>query len=147
MKTLKLMLLWLIGGLILIQFIQIKLPPKPKASKEDEIKAPKEVMAILKRSCYDCHSNEYKVPWYGYIAPISWEVRSHINGGLRALNFSIWYQYPKKNREKLLKDIVDSLWKMPPKDYLLIHKDAKISQKEEDLLRKWISDSIIANNY
>ena len=26
-------------------------------------KAPKEVMAILRRSCYDCHSNETKWPW------------------------------------------------------------------------------------
>ncbi|HHD64808.1 MAG TPA: cytochrome C, partial [Desulfobulbaceae bacterium] len=51
---------WSLAVLLLLQFIQIEIPTPPKATPQDEIKAPKEVMALLKNSCYDCHSNNTK---------------------------------------------------------------------------------------
>ena len=33
-----------------------------------------DVAAILRTSCYDCHSNETWWPLYSYIAPVSWLV-------------------------------------------------------------------------
>jgi hypothetical protein len=138
MKTLKILFGWLAGTLILLQFIKIEVPPPPKASKSDEIKAPKEVMKILKRSCYDCHSNQTKWPWYSKIAPISWEVNSHVKNGRAWLNFSIWEKYPKEKKKKLYQGIEKSItWQMPPSDYLLIHKDARLSKKQRDLIKKW----------
>ncbi len=41
---------------------------------ESEIPAPEEVREILERACYDCHSNQSRWPWYGYVAPASWLV-------------------------------------------------------------------------
>ena len=29
---------------------------------------------VLLNSCYDCHSNETRWPWYSKVAPISWRV-------------------------------------------------------------------------
>ena len=138
MKVLLNIIAWSVGLLLLLQFIQIDIPTPPKATAQDEIKAPKEVMAILKKSCYDCHSNNTKFPWYSDIAPISWQVHSNIKNGRAWMNFSIWNRYDEKKKQKFYKGIVDALnIKMPPAEYLLIHKEARLSPKERKLLQDW----------
>ncbi|WP_456430920.1 heme-binding domain-containing protein [Nitratifractor sp.] len=138
MKTLKYFFGWLIAGLALIQFVRIDVPPAPKASPGEEIDAPAPVKTALKRSCYDCHSNHTRWPWYSDIAPISWEVRSHVRDGRNWLNFSIWKRYDEKKKVKFYKQIADSVdWKMPPADYLWIHKDARLSPEEKRRIKEW----------
>ncbi len=149
MRTLKIFLAWLVGGLLLIQLIQIKVPTPPKATPKDEIQAPKEIMGMLKASCYDCHSNHTNWPWYSHIAPISWEVRSHVAEGRAWLNFSIWNQYDEKKKQELYKGIAKSIdWKMPPVDYMWIHKNARLSPKERKAIKDWANSHIKdTNNY
>ena len=143
MKTLKIMLGWLVAGLLLIQFIRIDVPKPPQAKPGDEIQAPKEVMAILKRSCYDCHSNHTNWPWYSDIAPISFEVRTHVKNGRNWLNFSIWNQYDEEKKQKLYKGIAKSIdWKMPPPDYMWIHENARLSPEERKLVKEWATSKI-----
>ncbi len=147
MKVIKIIVGWVVGVFLLLQLIQIKIPPAPKATPQDEIKAPQKVIAILKRSCYDCHSNHVKIPWYGHIAPFSIGVHSNIKNGRAWLNFSIFNQYSKERQEKLFKQIAHSVrFKMPPKEYLWIHKDAKLSKNEIELLRKWALSHIKDEN-
>jgi len=142
-KTLKIMLGWLVAGLLLIQFIRIDVPKPPQAKPGDEIQAPKEVMAILKRSCYDCHSNHTNWPWYSDIAPISFEVRTHVKNGRNWLNFSIWNQYDEEKKQKLYKGIAKSIdWKMPPPDYMWIHENARLSPEERKLVKEWATSKI-----
>ncbi len=138
MKTLKLALLWLFGFLVLIQFIHIDIPPAPKAKPQDEIVAPKEISKLLKRSCYDCHSNHTNYPWYGYIEPIGWEVNSHIKNGRNWLNFSIWNSYSKKRQKKLYEGIAQAIEsKMPIGNYLWIHKDARLTKEQREAIKRW----------
>ena len=47
--------------LIAIQFVPIDRVNPPV---EVEVPAPANVRAILRRACYDCHSNETVWPWY-----------------------------------------------------------------------------------
>jgi len=143
LKVLLNILGWGVGFLLLLQFVQIDIPKPPKATAQDEIKAPKEVMAILKKSCYDCHSNNTKYPWYSDIAPISWQVHSNIKNGRAWMNFSIWNKYDEKKKQKLYKGIVDALnIKMPPAEYLLVHKESRLSPKERKLLQDWAKKHI-----
>ena len=143
MKTLKIMLGWLLAGLVLIQFIRIDVPKPPKAEPSDEIKAPADVMAVLKRSCYDCHSNHTNWPWYSNVAPVSFEVRAHVKDGRNWLNFSIWKQYDEAKRQKLYKGIAKSIdWKMPPTDYMWIHKKARLTPEDRQLIKKWAESHI-----
>ncbi len=138
MKTLKVMLGWLLAGLLLIQFVRIQVPPAPEASPADEIQAPPKVTAILKRSCYDCHSNHTDWPWYSHVAPIAWEVNSHVKNGRNWLNFSIWNRYDKEKKIKLYKGIAESIERtMPPVDYLWIHKKARLSKEDRDFIKAW----------
>ncbi len=143
MRTLKIFLAWLLGGVLLIQLIQIKVPTPPKATPQDEIKAPKKILTMLKRSCYDCHSNHTNWPWYSHIAPISWEVHSHVREGRTWLNFSIWNRYDNKKKQELYKGIAKSIdWKMPPVDYMWIHKNARLTLKERKEIKEWAKSHI-----
>jgi len=142
-KTLKIFLGWLVAGLLLIQLIRIEVPEPPKATPQDEIQAPPKIMALLKRSCYDCHSNETKWPWYSEIAPISFEVKTHVKNGRNWLNFSIWNRYDEEKKQKLYKGIVKSIdWKMPPADYMWIHKEARLSPEDRKAIKEWAQSHI-----
>ena len=106
-----------------------------------EIKAPKEVMAIFKRSCYDCHSNHTNWPWYSHIAPMKWVIGRDVVEGRKALNFSIWQEYPKAKQVELKKQIFRSVvLAMPLPQYLWLHPEARLSKKDKELIQNWASD-------
>ena len=81
----------LLLAFIVIQFIR---PAKNKSegvSTNDittKYAVPQDVMAVLKTSCYDCHSNNTNYPWYANIQPIAWWLDDHIKEGKKELNFS-----------------------------------------------------------
>ena len=104
-----------------------------------EIVVPVEVRTLLKRACYDCHSNETKWPWYSRIAPISWLIAHDVNDGRRHLNFSRWGELSTRQQGKKLKDIAKAIEEreMPPFYYLPVHPKARLSDQENTLLRDW----------
>jgi len=146
-KVLLHILGWSLGVLLVLQFLRIDVPPPPPATPKDEIKAPPKIMAILRRSCYDCHSNNTNWPWYSKIVPASWQVNSNVKNGRKWLNFSIWNQYPKERQQKLYKQIAEAVkFKMPPVEYLLIHKDARLTPSERKMLQDWALSQIKDKN-
>jgi heme-binding protein len=95
-----------------------------------------EVEAILDRACKDCHSNQTHVPWYGYVAPMSWMVSQHVNQGREMLNFSDWdSRQPTANEMEELCDAVSS-GSMPLRSYTLIHRKAILSKRDVDAICK-----------
>jgi len=127
----------IVGFIILIQFIQVE-KTNPKTNPALEIKAPKEVMAILKRSCYDCHSNSVKLPWYSNIAPFSWTISRHIDLGRKWVNFSIWESYSTEQKDKKLGEIYKSVYKvMPLSSYVNMHPEAILTKEDRKYLREW----------
>lgn len=86
---------------------------------------------IARSSCYGCHSNETDWPAYAYVAPMSWLVRSDVERGRDALNFSDW---PAGAEEA--EDAVDTVLdgEMPPDRYTLVHRDARLTDAEVDEL-------------
>jgi len=126
----------------LIVFLSLQLIPakinNPSSDKNLEIKAPQEVMSILRRSCYDCHSNEVKTPWYASIAPASFFIKSHVDLGRKWLNFSTWENYSEKDKDKKLQGIFRTVYAaMPLASYVSLHKDAKLTKDEIKLMRDW----------
>ncbi len=137
-KTLVIIVLVLVA----IQFIRIdktNLPVDPKQDYVNVTQAPEDVKVILKKACYDCHSNEVKYPWYTNIAPISWYVKGHINEGREHVNFSEFGKYNKYQKEHILGDLPETIQKgnMPLDSYLWIHKEAALSQKDQKVLTEW----------
>jgi hypothetical protein len=137
----KKVLLILLAAFILIQFVR----PEKNDSK-NEMKAmstvmeiPVEVTKIIETSCADCHSNSTKYPWYSEIAPASWYLAQHVKEGKENLNFSEWTAYNKDQQAHILNDIKEVLneREMPLKSYLLIHKDAKLTENQYQILYDW----------
>lgn len=122
-------------------FLAIQLVPagrtNPPVTKS--IEAPPEVMTILRRSCFDCHSNETKWPWYAYVAPVSWLVVHDTDEGRHELNFSHWGDLSQTKREsnsvRVVEEIEDG--EMPMEAYLWMHGDAAVSDAELEVLRIW----------
>lgn len=142
MRVLKLAGLILAGLFVLIQFIPSHLPETSDPGAN--ILAPSgsttpEVIALLQRACFDCHSNETKYPWYAHVAPVSWLVISDVNEGRDKLNFSEWSAMPKRRRFHKLGDIKEQIQKgeMPLGIYLVMHHNAKLSTAERQALIDW----------
>jgi len=133
----------LIAVFIVMQFIRPTME-NPPVVHDKELKAPKEVMSILKRSCYDCHSNETKWPAYSSIAPLSWTIADHVNTGREILNYSEWSDYSKEKKAKKFERTIQTLntGLMPLPSYLWIHKDAKLSPKDKKILKSWAKDEL-----
>lgn len=60
------------------------------------------LVAVLDRSCRDCHSNATEWRWYTQIAPVSWLMARGVADGRRAANFSEWGTYLSDQQRALL---------------------------------------------
>jgi len=104
-------------------------------------RVPAQVVATVKRGCYDCHSNTTIWPWYTNVSPISWMVADHVTEGRQKLNFSQWNALPANRQIKKLEDIQRLVAKgeMPLSSYLLLHQDAKLSSADKEIVTNWAS--------
>ncbi len=135
-----------IAILILIQFIRIDKTNSEIIAENDFIiatKAPEEIATLLKSSCYDCHSNESKYPWYSNVAPVSWWVKDHINEAREELNFSEWGTFDEKRKDHKLEEAVEHLeeGEMPLKSYTWIHGEAKLTAEQKTQLINWLKET------
>ena len=138
----KKLLLFVIIVLIGIQFVPYNVPADVPDKEGEALEAPKEVAAILKRSCYDCHSNHTKFPWYSAVAPVSFFTKMHVKEGREHMNFSLWNSYSDEKKAKYLEKIPMAIKsKMPLPSYLLIHKEAKLSDGDKKAIRDWASEA------
>ncbi|MCC5815925.1 MAG: heme-binding domain-containing protein [Leptospira sp.] len=100
---------------------------------------PDDVKQILRRACMDCHSYETRLPWYGYVFPVNYYLKDHIQDGLEDLNLSEWKNFSHKKKATIAYNITEELEAktMPPKSYLFLHSDAEISQKDFETIEDW----------
>ena len=96
-----------------------------------------QVGAILDRSCQDCHSSHTTWPWYSRVAPMSWIVSKHVREGREILDFSDWANRPRSADERMLICDAVSDGRMPLPEYTLIHRNAKLSKRDVELICKW----------
>ena len=129
---------WAVISFIAMQFFSLNIPAKLPIKKGEELQASSEVMSILKRSCYDCHSSEVKAPWYYKVAPISWFTQVHVKNARAVVNFSRWNSYSKEKQYKVLDKLPKSLLiRMPMPVYLYMHKESVLTKEEKKTLAKW----------
>jgi hypothetical protein len=133
--------LWLaLVALVIAQAFRID---KTNPPVQQDVAAPPEVAAVLRRACYDCHSNETVWPWYSNVAPVSWLLAHDVHEGRRELNFSVWNAYDAKKQTKKLKETAEEVaeGEMPPWYYRVVHRDAGLSQADTKLLRTWTAEA------
>lgn len=138
----KLIIAALATGVLASQFVR---PDRtnpaidPSASIETDQHIPSEAAAIIRRSCFDCHSNETSWPWYSAITPVNYLIAEDVNAGRKRLNFSNWGDYKPVRKHGLLERISDLVHsrQMPLSRYLYLHPGAKLSDEEVDFLVEW----------
>jgi hypothetical protein len=138
----KKVILIILGLLVIIQFIR----PARNISTADSINeiskhymVPDEVKKIMQVSCDDCHTNNTDYPWYTNIQPVGWWMQWHVNEGKKHLNFSEFASYAPKKQHHKLEETEEMIreGEMPLNSYLWVHKDAKLSPEQKDLLINW----------
>ena len=146
-KLIKIVLFIILLGFVVIQFFR---PERTSTEVYGEnhitkkMSVPDNVHQILKRSCFDCHSDHTTWPWYTNIAPVSWLVAKDVRNGRSKMNFSEWGKIPESKSEARLEAICDEIkeGEMPLENYLMIHKDAVLSQQDKDVLCGWVETEL-----
>ena len=133
----------LLAVVLIIQFFRID-KTNPEIIQSDDfievVQPSEEIVTILKSTCYDCHSNETKYPWYSNVAPISWWVKDHINEGREELNFSEWGTYEYKKQDHKLEEVIEMMedGEMPLNEYTWTHGEAKLTADQKAMLMDWV---------
>ena len=127
-----------VAGLQLFGPAKTNPPITPEQTLHAKVPIPPEVHQTLSRSCWNCHSRETKWPWYSYAAPMSWLVVNDVNEARDHLDFTNWDHSPEEGA-----DLMDSVCtevkrkKMPLKEYLWLHGDAKLSEADVKQICDW----------
>jgi len=140
LKKSKLILVYILIPLLLIQFVPVD-RENPPVDESITLTAPPEIIAILKNSCYDCHSNETEWPFYSYIAPVSWLVERDVEFGRDDLNFSEWNKMTENDREHAKEEIIEEISRdtMPMPIYIVTHPSASLSVENKLALKNWLT--------
>ncbi len=133
----------LLAVLAIAQFVQpsFKNPPvEPSQTLETVAAPPAEALSILKKACFDCHSNETTWPFYAKISPVSWWIAGHVNEGREHLNFSEFGKLAPADRSEALGEAAEAVrdGEMPMRSYTIAHPKAVLSASEKTVLLAWL---------
>jgi len=134
---LRIIIIVIIVILIGIQFVPVSKTNPPVTG---EIKAPNDVMQILRTSCYDCHSNEVVWPWYSNVAPMSWLVAYDVDEAREHMNFSEWASYSADDKAEDIEEIWEEVEEgnMPLWYYLPLHPEARLLDADKQTIKVWV---------
>jgi cytochrome c551/c552 len=122
---------WVLSAAVLVQFIPFgRSHTNPSEMKEPAWDSPG-TRALIRRACFDCHSNETVWPWYSHIAPVSWLVQSDVDDGRRQLNFSEWDR-PQRHAKDVAAQVKQG--DMPLWFYLPMHPAARLTEADKQAL-------------
>lgn len=109
-------------------------------SFEHVFRPPEDVMGVLRRSCFDCHSQQTRWPWYSHLPVIGPELEKDVIQGRRHLNLSEWNKQAETSEQAdLIAGICETvkMHLMPLPKYLLLHPFARVSDAEAKAVCEW----------
>ncbi len=146
-KTKKRIRILLIAGVVCFGVLQV-IPAKifgiptqdigTNPPKRYTLEAPPEVHAVLRRACYDCHTNETAWPFWSRIAPGSWLMARDVHNGRNHLNFSEWADADEDERQTDFETAWEQVesGNMPKWFYVYpLHLGARLSAADKALLK------------
>lgn len=104
-----------------------------------ETNPPEQVKQILKESCFDCHSNKTRYPWYFNVTPVNYWIAGHIDHGKEDVNFSDWVSYSLKKKEHKMEELWEEVKKkeMPLESYTWTHSEANLTDEQIEAVVNW----------
>ena len=137
-------ILWVFIGLVVLGLL-IQLVPLPgRGNNPAVVSEPPwdspQTRALVKRACFDCHSNETVWPWYSYVAPVSWLIYNDVMQGRARMNFTDW----NRGYQPSIGEIIGELEEggMPPATYLPLHPEAQLTAAEKQQLITGLTNSL-----
>jgi cytochrome c len=114
----------------------------PSAALNVQTPVPAPVMSTLRRACFDCHSDETRLPWYATLPLASHLIQRDVTEARAQLNLSRWTQYNPFDRADLLDKMCQlaSSATMPPWQYRMMHSEARLSVTDVVTLCDWSQD-------
>lgn len=99
----------------------------------------KEVEAILKESCLDCHSDVTRYPWYDKITPINYWLADHVADGKKHFDMSAWDGYSIKKKDHKFEELIEMVEQkeMPLESYTFTHKEANLTDAQIAAVVDW----------
>ena len=142
MKIIKKILFLLLIVLVIAQFFGPEKNQGDMASLDafiSETHPSEDVKMILSESCFDCHSDVTRYPWYNNITPVNYWLDGHVEEGKEELNFSNWASYSVKRKDHKLEEVIKMVEEkeMPLPSYTWTHKEAKLTDAQINLIKDW----------
>ena len=142
MKTIKKILFLLLIVLVVAQFFGPDKNQGDIASIDafiSETHPSDEVKMILKETCFDCHSDVTRYPWYNNITPVNYWLNGHVEHGKEELNFSKWSSYSVKRKDHKLEEVIEKVEEkeMPLPSYTWTHSEAKLTDAQIKVVVDW----------
>lgn len=145
MKFIKKLLLVLLIIFIIAQFFG---PEKNQTSPATfdaflaETNPPNDVKQVLIETCFDCHSDHTRYPWYDKITPVNYFLADHVKDGKKHLDISKWSDYSTKKKDHKFKELIEMVEKkdMPLESYTYTHSEAKLSDEQINAMVKWAKE-------
>jgi heme-binding protein len=111
-------------------------PTDPSHTLQSQAGASSPLVAVMNRSCGDCHSNATEWRWYTTLAPLSWLMARAVTEGRRAVNFSEWTAYSPNQRRALLMMSCEDARRgtMPMGPYTRFRPDAQLSSRDVEII-------------
>lgn len=96
-------------------------------------------LALFRRACQNCHSENTHWPWYSRIPPVSWVIGKDVVNARRHVNFSTWESYRPDVQLEFLTRIGSAVrsGRMPLPRYTLLHRDAVLASGERLQIYEW----------
>jgi hypothetical protein len=123
--------------LFMLQLVRPELKNPPVKAK---LNVPPEVEAVLRNSCYACHSNETKLAWFDRVVPAYQLVAFDVKKARQVLNFSELGGRSNVAQNEVLFEAVSQiqLGAMPLPRYLLLHREAAVTAHDLAVLRQYL---------
>ena len=108
-----------------------------------DTKPPAEVKEILLNTCFDCHSDHTRYPWYDKITPVNYWLAEHVNDGKKHFNVSKWNDYSDKKKDHKLDELAEEVEEkeMPLPSYTWTHGDADLSPEQIEAVETWVKNA------
>lgn len=130
-----------IAAITVVLFVAIQFigPSVSNPIETHPMQAPAEVKSILKRACYDCHSNQSASNWEARMAPFSWIVSREVDTARSRFNFSTFDTLTAAQQQGFVWEMVNMIAdnKMPLPSYTLLHPAARLSTQDIEVLKSY----------
>ncbi|XCF07338.1 heme-binding domain-containing protein [Tamlana crocina] len=104
-----------------------------------ETNPPEDVKLILKETCYDCHSDYTRYPWYNNITPLNYWLNHHVEDGKKHFNVSNWEGNSLKRKDHKFEELIEMVEdkEMPLKSYTWTHGEANLTDAQIESVVNW----------